>query len=121
MSRRKNISKIKSSVSLITGVLAALVILFTQSFYFDYAAETQTESKVKTEQSDNTDEDQAILKIGSEAVAQVAQVSLQNALHFISNIYLDNSQQNHIEYKPKPLFNAYFHTLFRLIISPNAP
>ncbi|MEQ9165899.1 MAG: hypothetical protein RLO12_06565 [Fulvivirga sp.] len=119
MSRRKNISKFKSSVSLVTGILAASVILFTQIFYFDYAAEN--ESKVKTEQSDNTDEDQTILKIGSEAVAQVAQVSLQNVLHFISNIYLDNSQQNHIEYKPKPLFNAYFHTLFRLIISPNAP
>lgn len=119
MSKRNNISKFKRSVAFVTGILAAAVILFTQSFYFEYA--TDVESKVKTEQSDNSDQDQAILKIGTEAVAQVAQVSLQNVLHFISNIYLDNSQQNHIEYRPKPLFNAYFHTLFRLIISPNAP
>ena len=101
------------------GVLAAVVILFTQSFCFDYAE--SAESKVKTEQSDTTDEERTVLKIGSEAVAQVAQVSLQNVLHFISNIYLDNSQQSHIEYSPQPLFNAYFHALFRLIISPNAP
>lgn len=114
-----NISKYKRSISLVMGVLAAMLIIFTQSFYFDYAA--SADKKVKTEQSDSSDKEQTILKIGSEAVAQVAQVSLQNVLHFISNIYLDNSEQNHIEYRPQPLFNAYFHTLFRLIISPNAP
>ncbi len=119
MSRSKTISKYKSSIGLAIGVLAAVVILFTQSFYFNYAA--NAEYKVKTEQSDNSDKSETILKIGSEAVAQVAQVSLQNVLHFIANIYLDNSQQNHIEYSPQSLFNTYFHTLFRLIISPNAP
>jgi hypothetical protein len=116
MEKLTKISNIKHTAGIALGILAALVILVSQSFYFDYVA--KSECKVKTEKSD---QEQTILKIGQEAVAQAANVTLHNVLHFISEIFLDDSSEVHIDIKLQPEFNSLFNTLFRLIISPNAP
>ncbi len=111
-----NISRYKHSAGIAFGILAAIVILVSQSFYFEYVA--KAESKVKTEKSEK---EQPILKIGQEAVAQTAALTFQNVLHFISEIHLDDSSEVHIDVKLLPKYNTLFNTLFRSIISPNAP
>jgi hypothetical protein len=119
MNKLFKISKLKDYLGITIGVFAAIIILFTQSFYFDYVAQAQY--NVKIDKTEKTDKAPTILKVGQVAVAHAVQVTFQNVLHFISNIYIDESNSNHVDNKPQVSFNTLFVTLFRLIISPNAP
>jgi hypothetical protein len=119
MNKPFKISKLKDFLGITIGVFAAIIILFTQSFYFDYVAQAQ--SNVKSNQTEKTDKEPTILKVGQVAMAHAVEVTIQNALHFISDIYFDESNSIHIDNKPQVSFNTLFVKLFRLIISPNAP
>lgn len=116
----KNISKYKHAIGMATGVVTALVILFSQVFYFDYAPETQ--SQVKTEQSQDQDGSETTdVTISQDAVSSIVQVNINQGLHFISDIHFSVTDLGDFEIVTIPDLNKYFKALFNLIISPNAP
>ncbi len=120
MITRNNIAKRKHALGLIIGLLAAVLILFTQSFYYEYVAISK--EQIKAEQTDKAnDTEAAILKAAPSAVSQVVQVTLQHAWQLISIISFDDARTHQINYTPSLHQNTLFRTLFRLIISPNAP
>ncbi|MBL6446844.1 hypothetical protein JMN32_11010 [Fulvivirga sp. 29W222] len=121
MNKQRHISNYKQTIGIVIGIVAAIVILVSQSFYYDYMA--STEGGVKTEiGSEPTGEQQPdILTIGKDAVTTVVQFTITQVLQFIADLQLANSDEVQIEFDQKVELNTFFKTLFRLIISPNAP
>lgn len=115
----KNISKHKQTIGICFGIIAAIVILMSQSFYYDYLANASQEATVEV--SDEGNEQPDILTISNDAVTSVVQFTIAHVLHFIAELYLDNTDEIEVEVVGKIEANSYFKTLFRRIISPNAP
>ncbi|WP_350115725.1 hypothetical protein [Fulvivirga sp.] len=103
------------------GVLAALVILVSQGLYFEYVS--NVENAVALEQSsDNSDEStDVVIKMGHQALSTAVELSTQSVLHFITHIYDENPVEKPLVSERLSGLTSYFQTLFRLIISPNAP
>lgn len=108
----------KQVIGICFGIVAAIVVLLSQSFYFDYLVSTE---KITAEVADEGEDEPEILSISKIALTSAVQHSITHALHFIADIYFDNSGEERVEVDQKVNFNTYFNTLFRLIISPNAP
>lgn len=121
MTNTNNISKIKHSTGILFGLLAAVVILVSQGFYFDYVG--KIEGKVKTEKTSDADEDshESVIKMSQQALSSGVEISIQSVLHFIGEIYTDDSVEVPSVSQNFKGLTSYFQTLFRLIISPNAP
>ncbi len=102
---------------LIVGILAGLTILSGQVYH------TQLASPVEVSQESTTDEsDQQQTGIKSaDAVATTANINLTHPFYFINEIL--HSEENHEESTcfELPKLSTFFTTLFRQIISPNAP
>lgn len=119
MTDNKNISNYKHLVGISMGVITAFVILFTQSFYFNYVTDSKVE--VKTEQADDSGETSLDLTISQDAVSSVVQININQILPYISDIHFTLEDQGNFEIISVPELNKYFRALFTLIISPNAP
>ncbi|ELR70918.1 hypothetical protein C900_03201 [Fulvivirga imtechensis AK7] len=120
MKKLGKISRYKQTIGICFGILAAVVILVSQSCYYNFLA--NEEAKVNTEVNDQKGEPKHdVLTISKDAVASVVQYTISHALHFIAEIYLENTDEVEIAIDQEVDFNAYFKTLFRLIIAPNAP
>ncbi|UII33398.1 hypothetical protein LVD17_06130 [Fulvivirga ulvae] len=121
MNKQYYISKYKQTIGIVIGIVAAVVILVSQSFYYDYMA--NAEVGVKTEIGNETTDDQQpdILTISKDAVTTVVQFTITQVLHFIAELQLANSDEIQVEFDQKVELDTFFKTLFRLIISPNAP
>lgn len=120
MNNLRNISRYKQTIGICFGIVAAVVILVSQSCYYNFLA--NEEAKVNTEVSDEKGEPKHdVLTISKDAVTSVVQYTLSQALHFIAEIYLENTDEVEIDVDQEVDFNTYFKTLFRLIIAPNAP
>ncbi len=120
MISKKDILKYKHVGGIAVGLMAAVAILLSQSFYFDYVR--GVESNVKTEiPSSDQDEQQTVIKMGQQAVSSVATFAVQNVLHFITEIYSEDKSEKPSIFQNTTGFSSYLQNLFRLIISPNAP
>ncbi len=108
----------KEAFGIALGILAAIAILFTQGFYYDYLAEANDNTSI--ELTDGQDENAPVLQITHDAIPSVAEISINQTLNFISDIvFSDEVAENDV---PKTLrLDRYFENLFNLIISPNAP
>jgi hypothetical protein len=103
---------------LIVGILAALTISSGQVY------QTQFTSPVEVGQDGNSEEadDQQHISIQSvDAMATTAHVNLTHQFYFITEIL--HTEENHEEstHFELPKLSTFFTTLFRQIISPNAP
>lgn len=117
--RNTNKGNIKHVTGIAIGILAAVVILFSQSFYFEYVA--NIEGKATVEHSSDVDSSETVLKMAHQALSTVVQFAIHNVLHFISQIYIENNTELEVKIENSISFDSFFQTLFRLIISPNAP
>ena len=102
---------------LIMGILAALTILSGQ-------VSTQLTPSMEMSQEDSTTSDteqQPTIIKAVDAVSTSANVSLTHHFYFISEIL--HIEENHEEstFFELPKLSTFFTTLFRQIISPNAP
>lgn len=122
MRAKNNISALKHTIGIAIGIIAALVILVSQTFYFDYLANTDGD-KVKTEVAEDGSEHHAsdVLTISQDAVTTVVQFTINQILLFITDLQLISNEDVKVEFSQKVELTTYFKTLFRLIISPNAP
>lgn len=114
----KHTSK-KHIMGLALGVLTALAVLCSQSCY--YSLIEKTKSVEASGSADQSDEGTGVSVLTTDAVSYFVQVTLNQALHVITEIYSEAVDQTKTEVDLKVDFDSYFKTLFRLIISPNAP
>ena len=116
-------NKRRKIVTLVIGIIAALVILTGQVNY--YTVQMDAMARQDVEKSNKSDEDggqKAELRIFSnDAVSTAIHFNFHQVLHFITQIYSEVVEQVwvHIEERISPI--VYFETLFQDIISPNAP
>lgn len=99
---------------MVAGVLAALLIVLSQSFYH------QAKEKAKSEQK--ADENaQSFISAPNDAVSQTNIVQLDDQVPSLKESILSEEKQP-VQPVIKPeVFTRYFKVLFRAIISPNAP
>lgn len=113
-----SIVRYKFNAGILLGMLAALVIVLTDITTVHVPVQEDIVSQTASDQ--DSGEDQQI-SAGKDLVATVSQLTLHHAWHFIASIYTDEGQDQDTEGFEVREYNSWFRTLFRLIISPNAP
>ena len=107
---------------MIAGVLAAVVILFSQSFYHQAQSNIQSNSKkIATEQSSDKDADKAFITTPSDAVVN-SSVENENVQipSLLEELFTTDEEAQSVSIAPAVFANL-FKTFFRAVISPNAP
>lgn len=117
MKRKNNIQSFKQSGSLIFGLAMALLLFFQQPYVIDNPNKVE-----KSEQSDQDKPEQAEFHLlAYDVLLPVMQFNLFHSFDLLLETAIpDKESPSLMEYVEKAYHN-YFHTLFRLIISPNAP
>ena len=121
MRENKNIATFKEWLALTFGVLAAIAIVCSQTLPQNAELGSEEVKKELPAQSDDENDHHEIPTINQNVVSSFAQVTLTQSLHFISDIYQPEGDEVNVQLDQKVDFNSFFKTLFRLIISPNAP
>jgi hypothetical protein len=102
---------------MIAGVLAAVIIAFSQSFYHQTKASV---SKSKTEQNSD-DHTQTFLSTPSDAVSPSSAIQLNDQVPSLKeSVDFEKKIQSPLIIQGD-VFVKYLKVLFRVIISPNAP
>lgn len=106
---------------LLLGVATASVIVFSQIFYFQAA--TYCQEKVKTEQENDqqTDSNASHISLPSSTISSAPHIELNQDLSFVLGALFESTTNEAAEMEVELPLNSLFHTLFRVIISPNAP
>lgn len=103
---------------MIAGILAAAVIVLSQSFY--YQAKQKTD-KAKTEQKAGEKGDTYISAPADAVTTPTTVIHLEDQLPVLDKKFtIEEEQHKKLVIKPT-VFVRYFKVLFRAIISPNAP
>lgn len=118
MKTKLNISKSKNTMILIMGILTALTILSGQIYNTQFSPSIELSQDSNSNDAD--DQQQTIVRT-VDAVSTTAHVNLIHQFYFITEILY--AEENHKEstYFELPKLNTFFTTLFRQIISSNAP
>lgn len=113
---RKNLSY--RPAMMFAGALAAVIILFSQSFY--HQAQSNLE-EIKTEQDSDQDTHQAFVSAPSDAVinSTVENVNVQIPC-LLEELFTTDEEAESVSIAPT-VFANFFKTFFRAVISPNAP
>ena len=120
--RKKAISK---KLMLVAGILAAVIILFSQAFQKET---TQILSKIKTDKTDTKDckttdaEKKVVIAASAEAVTSGVAVQVEDTNPSLIREIIFN--ENGGSSKPaivKTILVDFFKTLFKAVISPQAP
>ena len=103
---------------MIAGVLAAVIILFSQSFY--HQAQSNLE-KIKSEQAPDQDAPQTFIGAPSDAVVNSTVENVNEQVpSLLEELFTTDEEAEAVSIIPT-FFGNFVHTLFRDIISPNAP
>ncbi|MGI9542426.1 MAG: hypothetical protein ACR2MX_04150 [Cyclobacteriaceae bacterium] len=112
------------------SVLFLALILVVESAAFSYsgninlvgqASEVDLEVRIQQSEQDQDESDQGFEIKAQEAIVTVAQLNLTQALFFIYELKLVKETDFQVFHHQTLPGHQYFHTLFRLIIAPNAP
>lgn len=113
---RKNL--IYRPLMVFTGILAVAVILLSQSVY----KQTQTgQEKAKTEQTSDQDKHPTFVSAPTEAVTSSPIAEVNEQVPSLLEEFVMNDREEQSFELLSPLLGRYIKTLFRVIISPNAP
>ena len=106
---------------LAVGILAALIILFSQAFQHETSTFLSKIKAQKTEKASDT-EKKVIIAAPSEAVTseQAVEVGDTNP-SLIREIVLDEDRASNLPEVATAILSDFFKTLFRVFISPQAP
>jgi hypothetical protein len=103
---------------MVAGVVAAVVILFSQSFF--YQAQSNLE-KIKSEQSPDQDAKPTFVSAPSDAVVNSSVEKVNEQVpSLLEELFTTDEEAKAVSIVPT-LFASFFSTLFRASISPNAP
>ncbi|MCA6078133.1 hypothetical protein [Fulvivirga sedimenti] len=119
MENHSEIEPWKFNAGVVIGLLAALTILFSQSFYYSLSS---VQEKVAVAKKTSGDQEKEIkVSSSNDLLSTIAQLSITQTDFSIIEIQL-NDYVDFSSLRPEiPDFNTFFRTLFRRIISPNAP
>ena len=102
---------------MVAGVLAAVLIVLSQSFYHQ-AKEKVAKAKAEQTTDENT---QTFISAPNDAVSQTNIVQLDDQIPLLKGSVLFEEEQPVQPVIRPEVFSRYFKVLFRAIISPNAP
>jgi len=115
-----SIVRYKFRAGITLGLIAALAIVMTNQTLVNHQVKAEMHIDAGQDQDQN-DEPKAQLSAAKDLLASVSQLTITQAWHFIADIYtVDHENQDLRGFEIRE-FNTWFRTLFRLIISPNAP
>ena len=107
-------------LTLLVGIVTAGVIVFSQLFYFQAA--TYCQEKVDTEQSDKkSDAPESYISIPSSTISSASTIEIHQDISFVLESLFEKEADEESDHTISLPVNKFFHTLFRFIISPNAP
>ena len=107
-------------LTLLAGIVTAGVIVFSQLFYFQAANYCQ--EKVDTEQHDQkTDAPESYISIPSSTITSTTSIEINQDISFVLETLLEKESDEETNHSITLPVNKFFQTLFRFIISPNAP
>lgn len=106
-------------LTLMVGAIA-VVIVFSQLFYFQAANYCQ--EKVDTQQHDQkTDVPESHISIPSSTISSTSNVEIRQYFSFVLETLFEKESDEESSNNISLPVNKFFHTLFRFIISSNAP
>lgn len=107
-------------LTLLAGIATALVIVFSQLFYFQAA--TYCQKKVETEQQSRQQEagHEAYISIPSNTISSVSHIQISDGLTFVMETLFE-AEEAETNTEVPALVSSLLQTLFRFIIAPNAP
>ena len=117
MKRLAPISNLKRPATITLGVIIALILSVGQGGYFQNASFI---SSVEVPSSENDDQEVVMVQ-AVHAIASTVQHFVANALYFISELVFADEPKLLDAYLDTPYLETYLSTIFRQIISPNAP
>ena len=107
-------------LTLLAGIATAGVIIFSQLFYFQAANYCQ--EKVDTEQqAHKKDGTESYISIPSSSISSSSHIEITQDLSFVLEILFEGESKEEEVTRISVPVNRIFQTLFRFIISPNAP
>jgi len=106
---------LQRALLLASGLCAVVVILLSQSYYQTGV----TSSKIKTEKQSDTKE--VVIHAPSDVAAQGQSVELDNSQPSVAEELVLEDNKNEKAVFIQRIATDFFKTLFRVIISPNAP
>jgi hypothetical protein len=107
-------------LTLLAGIATAAVIIFSQLFYFQAANYCQ--QKVETEQeAHKKDGTESYISIPSSSISSSSHIEITQDLSFVLEILFEGESKEEEVTRISVPVNRIFQTLFRFIISPNAP
>jgi hypothetical protein len=116
MKRRNNIQSMKQTGSLIFGLAMAMLLFFQQPYVNE-----NLEKVEKTEQSDKEKPQSEYRIMAYDVLLPVMQFNLFHSFDLLLEIPNPNKEDFTLYERVEKAYHNYFHTLFRLFISPNAP
>ena len=108
--------------TLFFGIITALVIVLSQLFWFQAA--TFTKKVAETEQKNNATKEatqEAQISLPSSSLPSSNTVVVEHDFSFIHEILFEKETSPEASKSVLLTAGKFFHTLFRAIISPNAP
>lgn len=115
-------TKKQKNWTLFLGILTALVIVLSQLFWFQAA--TFTKKVAETEQksdADKTNEGADYISIPSSSMPTTNTVVVEHDFTFLHEILFEKETSPEVSKSVLQTAGKFFQTLFRAIISPNAP
>ena len=107
-------------LTLLAGIATASVIIFSQLFYFQAA--TYCQEKADTAQHNHkTDATESYFSIPSSTISSTSHIEINQDLSFVLEILSEPELEAEAGIDFSFPVNYLFQTLFRFIISPNAP
>ncbi len=104
--------------TIIVGVLTAVVILLSQSFYQQAQDNLK---KVKTDQSAGQDQNEVVISAPADAVPGGSALQLEdNIPALVESTVSESQEQTALPFATK-IIVSYYRILLKTLISPNAP
>jgi hypothetical protein len=107
-------------LTLLAGLATAMVIIFSQLFYFQAATYCQKKADSSQEEQKSGGKE-SHFSIPSSSISSVSHIEINQDLSFVLEILFDQENDSPSESEGSLPVNRLFQTLFRFIIAPNAP
>lgn len=123
--RERNMKRERIQIgTLILGVITAVAIVLSQCFFFQHQSPSNQKEVAKSQQhqaGDQQQDNQAYISLPSTSLPSSTHVEVTQSSFFLFEILFEESTPSVSSSGVPILVDKLFHTLFRAIISPNAP
>jgi hypothetical protein len=108
---------------MVVGVITALVVVFSQVFYFQPTNYSKKEVKSEhgKKQEKSSENNHSYISLPSISQSTSTHVEVDHESSFLLEILFEGKEKETRSAEIPVFFGKFFHTLFRAIISPNAP